>query len=272
MEYVGSSFTFGRLLTLGDLAPNLWFDVSDPSARIINTGKVQQLDDKSGNSYHLTNVSAGGAAWPLLTTAGQGGRDVATFDGADDMLSRASVGATGLTSVTIIAVMKMLGGSSTHDLPMGIGRTGETGRVRAMYRAASGATLGFAGWTADVISSTQNLDINGGFHVFGAWNTQLAAPDNVRLMRDGTVTTHTTKNDAAVNVNLLATFDGFSIGSLQGTAAASYMTNFQVGEVGVWYRVLSDSDRQKAEGSLAYKWSLTGLPSGHPFKSAPPYV
>jgi len=44
-----------------------------------------------------------------------------------------------------------------------------------------------------------------------------------------------------------------------------------IGEVLVFARVLSDTDRQLVEGYLAWKWGLEGdLPSGHPYKSAAP--
>lgn len=270
MEWWGNSHAFGRLWTLGDSAPDIWLDASDSASMIIQNGFVSDWRDKSGNSRHIAQSIT--AARPVLTVAGQNGKNVITFDGVDDMLYRATAGAAGATSVTIIAVLKMLGGGSTEDVIMGVGSTGSTAKVRGMYRAASGTTLGFAGWAADVTSSTHSLDINGSFHVFGAWNTQLTVPNNVRLMRDGTVTTHTT-TVSGTNTALQAAVDGFSVGSLQGGAAASYHANFSVAEIGVWYRTLSDTQRQQVEGSLAHSWATTAfLPAGHPYKFSPPMV
>jgi len=55
-----------------------------------------------------------------------------------------------------------------------------------------------------------------------------------------------------------------------GRRAANYHAGL-LGEIIVVNSALSDSDRQKLEGYLAHKWGMAGaLPSGHPYKSAPP--
>ena len=46
-----------------------------------------------------------------------------------------------------------------------------------------------------------------------------------------------------------------------------------IGEILVFDSALSDANRQKVEGYLAWKWGMEGdLPSGHPYKSSPPCV
>ena len=193
--------------------------------------------------------------------------NVLTFDGSNDILSNATVGASGLSNVTIIAVMRMISGGSNEDLPMGIGATTNTGAIRSLYRASSGTTVGFAGWQFDVTSSSESYDIGGSYHIFGGWNTQLATPSNVRIMRDGVVSTYTSSG------TLVATVNGFSIGSLQGISVGNYYSNISVGEVLVFYSAINDTNRQLCEGYLAHKWGLAGfLPAGHPYKSVPPYV
>jgi len=46
-----------------------------------------------------------------------------------------------------------------------------------------------------------------------------------------------------------------------------------IGEILVFDSALSDANRQKVEGYLAWKWGMEGdLPTGHPYKSSPPCV
>lgn len=69
-------------------------------------------------------------------------------------------------------------------------------------------------------------------------------------------------NTSFTGTNLNAAFDW----TISGGDFKGY-----IGEVITYPSVLSDTDRQKIEGYLAWKWGLqASLPAGHPYKSAPP--
>jgi hypothetical protein len=239
----------------------VWLDAADLSTITIATG-VSEWRDKSGNGRH---VSQGTASQQPSYDAING---IVTFDGSNDFLSNATVGASGLTSVSFLTVMLMNAGGNNQDLPMGIGPTGSTGAVRCLYRSSNGTTVGFTGWGRDVASSAFSYDIGGQYRIIGAWNTQLATPNNVRITRDGATPIAYTTN-AALNT----TADGFSVGSLRGAAVGSYYSNISVREIIVLYEAVSDLKRQLIEGYLAHKWGLTAnLPAAHPFKNRPPLI
>ena len=133
----------------------------------------------------------------------------------------------------------------------------------------NGTTVGFGGWSRDVGSSAVGYDIGGQYRIIGAWNTQLATPDNVRITRDGATPIAYTTGGGGLNT----TADGFSVGSLRGAAVANYYSNISVREIIVLYEAVSDLKRQLIEGYLAHKWGLVAnLPAAHPFKNRPPLI
>jgi hypothetical protein len=188
-----------------------------------------------------------------------------TFDGTGDILNRTTTGANGLSTTAIVSVARMNTAGASEDIPMGIGATGSAGTVRTLYRLPNSTTLGFGGWSNDVPTSTLSYDIGGSYHLFGFNQTALAGPNNITFLRDGT--TETASTPSALNT----TSDGFSVGSLQGAAVATYYTNVTVGEVLVFHTAINTDTRQRVEGYLAWKWGLVAnLPAGHPYKNAAP--
>lgn len=251
----------GRLWTPDLLRPALWLDAADLSTITIATG-VSEWRDKSGNNRHLSQTTS--TQQPALTLNAQNGLPAVTFDGSNDFMSNASVGAASLDVVQIISVFRMITGGANEDLPMGVGQTGSSSAIRTFYRASNGTTVGFASWGNDVASSAYSYDIGGNFHVFEAWNTQRATPNQIRIGRNGSITTYSVGS-------LSPTADGFSVGSLRGGSVANYYSNIAVGEILVAYSEWSQRDRQMAEGYLAWKWGIT-LAASHPFANRPPLI
>ena len=75
-------------------------------------------------------------------------------------------------------------------------------------------------------------------------------------------TAQTAKNGTTVS------FTGLGV---PGTSGASGAGSFVLGDIVIYNRVLTQTERQKIEGFLAWKWGTnTYLPAGHPYKSTPP--
>lgn len=241
----------------------LWFDASDSSTITQSSNAVSQWDDKSGNSRNIAQTAP--SQQPTFQSNTLNGKAVITFDGSNDILSNASVGANGINNVTIISVFKMIGGGASQDLPMGIGSTGNSFKVRSMFRASGGTTVGFAGWTPDITSSAYSYDINGSYHIFVTFNSALSGSNNVTIGRDGSISTYSSSS------SFQGTVDGFSVGSLQGTVVGNYYSNISVAEIIVLYTDPTTITRQKIEGYLAHKWGIDGsLPNDHPYKTTGP--
>jgi hypothetical protein len=255
-------YTFAAPWTPAQITTAIWLDAANVT---LNGSTVSNWSDNSGNGRNLNQATA--ASQPTWNASGLNSLPTITFDGSNDFLSNASVGAGSITSVTMLAVLKVIAGGATEDILMGVGATGNGNACRAMYRAPNESTVVFTGW-ASAVASTFNYDIAGGHHIFGMWNTQLNNPDNIRINRDG-ATPETLTNSA----NLALTVDGFSVGSLRGGSVGSYYSNIEVGEIIVLYTAVGNTDREKLEGYLAHKWGLTGsLPGGHPYKTTAPTI
>lgn len=269
MKFRGNSFQFAVATipwTPAQISTSMWFDASDSNTITLTSGAVSQWNDKSGNNRHITQ-NAVPTGRPLVSAAALNGLNTITFDGTNDYMDNSSVGAAGNTSVSMITVFRMNSGGASEDLPMGTGGTGINRQCRCFYRAGSGTTVGFAGFAADVTSSAYSYDIGGSYHIFEAWNTQLASPNQVQIGRDGLITSYTPSNA------FLTTADGFTMGSLRGGAIGNYYSAISVAEAIILYRSITDSERFLLEGYLAWKWGLQGnLPVSHPYKSSAPTI
>ena len=101
-----------NVLTLANLAG--WYDVSQAAGVTTGTGGISSLNDLSGNGRHLTQATS--TKRPALTTAGQNGLNVATFDGVDDFMS-----ATWVKSVpfSVFAALKVRANSAGSSVIIG---------------------------------------------------------------------------------------------------------------------------------------------------------
>ena len=251
-----------RSFNPSDIETALWLDAADASTITESGGAVSQWNDKSGNNRHLSqSVSSQQPTW---NATGLNNKPIVTFDGSNDILLNPTVGAAGLSNVSIISVFRQISGGGTEDHQINIGQTGTAGRVRGFYRQPSGTVLQFGGW-ASIATSTLSLDIGGSHHIFGFANSALSGSNNILLMKDGTTELLT------ASATLNTTLDGFSVGSLQGASVSNYYSNISVAEIVVLYSAIATLDRQKLEGYLAHKWGLTAnLPADHPYKTVEP--
>lgn len=249
--YLGASeaYSSAAAWTPADLGASLelWFDANDTATVTLNGSTVSQWDDKSGNTRNISQGSA--SQQPTWNSTGLNGMPTVVFNGSNDILLNQNAGTIGVTNITIISLMRYAGASG-EDVPIVIGQTGQTGRIRGLYRPNNGTTQGFACWATDITSSSLSTDTGGTHHIFEA-----VMPDNtsVNLYRDGVVDTGAPRalnGSAAQPVN----FDGFSLGSLQGPAVGNYYSNVEVSEALILYTAISDADREKIEGYLAWKW------------------
>lgn len=254
-----------RSWTPADTATVLWYDASDTTTfDPVNFFEWRnKIGTPPGNS--ATRLSSGGSSIPTVTANALNGLHTILFDGINDRLETdVSLPAPGPDCISIISVFKVILGGESEDVFIGTRDTFfPAGSFRAISRQGGSSTLGFYGHVNNVPTSPLSLDIGGSYHIFGGWNTSLTGPDNVRLMRDGIVTTHTTSGPLVNHGNLTK----FMVGELFSGSAA----NFSVAEIIVLYSAVTDAIRQRIEGYLAHKWDLAAnLPSNHPYKNAPP--
>ena len=96
-----------RSFNPSDIETALWLDAADASTITESGGLVDQIDDKSGNSRNFTATST---ARPTYTTSGQNGKNVLTFNGTSNFLSRSEY--TYGTTHSLFVVFKYTGAST----------------------------------------------------------------------------------------------------------------------------------------------------------------
>jgi hypothetical protein len=246
--------------TPGDITTSLWLDGADSStlydattggSLVAADGEIARWEDKSGNSRHATQASAG--ARPIRKTAIQNGRDVLRLAGSQSLGLAASI--SGLTSANLIFVAK-----NVNDPAAGILTSGfPANRVSS---AAQDDHYPFTdGNIYSTAFSTARKTIGNPAKSLASWRiiSQTSATSAFSFFIDGDSFFSTASNTFSSNA---AMFIGRSL------SAYSYVGD--IAEIIVIPNT-DTTDRQLAEGYLAHKWDLAGeLPGGHPYKSAAP--
>jgi len=232
--------------TPADIDTVAWYDVSDISTVTTNGSNVSQLDDKSGNDFHLTQASGG--AQPFYVEDGIGGLPAMQSFQGDYVQGSATNFYT--NNLIAIGVQKYSGGNFSqmwHSWKtdktdwLVVRRNGTSDRLRGYFQLNGVRRL------LDDDSGATALDTP--FIYCASWESG--------IMRQ------------YINGSLQADSE-----SLSGTHEQeqirigweSIQNNSTVGEL-IFVDVSDTDTRQKLEGYLAWKWGQEdNLPSDHPYK------
>jgi hypothetical protein len=247
------SFNIGnRPWKPGDISTTAWYDAADTSTITESGGSVSQWDDKSGNGYHAFELTASNQPQTGVDTIN--GLNVLTVD--QDYLR--AVTPTGVpagtfpTSIQITGVIKKTGSPLTFEAfatrtvvgtPAPIDNFNERRQI-----GNSGTDTFLTGVDIRTLTDTTIL-------------SELANTSGLKEWVNGTLNMDESSGTYADNSSVL----------LLGTRGDA-VTRFrgQWGEF-IFTTELSESDRQKVEGYLAWKWGLVAnLPDSHPYKYEPP--
>ena len=281
MEWWGSSSFFsGGLWTPAQITTALWLDASDVSTITAVSGAVSQWNDKSGNSR---NFVASGAAGPTLTANALNALSVLTFGGSQRLVSQSASSIWKFlhdgTTFLITGVVK-LGNSSDPNAIYGLAGNsgGSSSQVGCFFgfddRTAASRNNAFLSWIStssgySVLSTTNNFFTPNQPQIWAASLAPSASPaaDKVSVVANGgteiknnSSTIAASQSNPAFNLQIGASGEsGFSMVGYHAEIIITLAPSLSV--------------RQLAEGYLAHKWGLAAsLPSGHPYKSAPPYA
>ncbi len=244
--------------TPANIATQSWFDASDTSTITESGGSVSQWDDKSGNNNHATQGTA--SSQPTLVT------DQLNFDGGD-ILGITNDPFNGLQNPCIVVLGKFDGSSSWSNAFASY--TGEAIGWQVRQRASnnSHAILTLRGTDSDddpTPSSTTNTDFFIGSYYRRDSSTRIFNHNGTQTyIANGTDTgtiLYSGSNRSAIGGRYAG--DNYS-------SPGGYL-NGSIKEI-IVADGCSDSDVQKIEGYLAWKWGLEGnLDAGHPYKNAAP--
>ena len=235
-------------------ACRLWLDATDASTFTFAGANITQWRDKSGNGFHFTN---NGTLTPWGSqTSNCPTRSITAINGTPgvvfDSASKQSLAANDIFS----------GNQSTSYTMFTVG-TAFIGR---------GLDGGFGnGWSIQSASTTCAIvfvSTGPASYNFGGGTTilreeivsQTASNAQLLYYSAGTLT----GSNTVANYTLRSSTVGFTMGI---TGVNTNFVSGNVGEVIIYTRVLSQSEREMVEGYLAWKWGLlTSLPNTHPLK------
>lgn len=244
-----------------------WFDAADATTIQLSSGSnIQRWFDKAGGQFHLTTNSTGGN-FPTLTPNALNGRPVVTFNGASGMLGR-YVTPTTTTPQTMFVVARPSATTGNRVLvqtPTIYTTPGPNFAMSVimaswtstwMYSAFYGANNGISNALSP---STTRTDI-----IAGSWR-----PSTMAITVNGTEYGTSTETPAllatrASNNSMMVIGGGWYFPD-------NYYRDFYSGyiaEILIFQSFLTNADRQRIEGYLAWKWGLQSqLPALHPYAS-----
>ena len=241
--------------TPADTTTALWLDAADASTITESGGAVSQWDDKSGNSYHVSQATA--ANQPAVST--DAGNASLLFDGTSDYL-RHNVSGTITYPSSIFLVCRNTDTANAGHV-FSVNDSSQSDRYYTLtQRDNSGQKLFYQsriGLNAPSITVASSFNTE----IIGAVSN---ASDDNELFSNGTSVSTDTNTWPALS------YDNITVGRLRYQGSAQYFVG-HVHEI-IWLRQSLDlATRQRIEGYLAHKWGLAAnLPADHPYKTAVP--
>jgi hypothetical protein len=232
----------------------LWLDGLDPlntGTKPSNGATVSTWTDKSTSSFNATTRT--GTITYNATTNGL------VFNGSS------AYNITGLTASSLTeSVFVVLSFSNVTQTGTILGASNNGGRqFRIVYNSGSPTALSVQtikqGISNTLVSNTTSQA-----------NTKIM----VEFVCSSTLLTHYLNGSSVGSVSNPTSYDGSltSVLGVSGSSSSEILTG-TIHEV-IRYNVsLSTTDRQKAEGYLAWNWGIQGsLPAGHPYKNSRPTI
>jgi hypothetical protein len=217
-------------------ASTLFQNSDGTTAAVAADDPVGHVRDKSPNARHMTQPTNN--ARPLLNLSAQNGRSALRFDGTNDFLVNANNFLTG-SPVSIAMVAQREANSSVSSVASA-GRGGASAPEVTFEATLRNA---FLSPNNDVRVSSGNARRNGGASLDAG-----TSPTTFMIVTGG----------GATNQNSVNAADGVLLGSLRDAAgnASAFLLNGRIGEVILYSRFLSLSERQALERYLSVKWGI----------------
>lgn len=217
----------------------LWLDADDASTITLNGSNVSQWSDKSGNNNNATQATA--ANQPTYTANGFNGKPVLTFDGTDFMAVNIARDRAQYPNLSVIAAYQADVTATGRKALWGFD-DGNWDRFQAL-RFDGLSVLDFGVSTGSSATRIEALNTNDSvvYAARFALNESNASSVHVNGVLEATFT-------EAFNVS------GTTLGIGSIASDGKYPFNGTFYEFMIVDSSVSDDDRQKLEGYLAWKW------------------
>jgi len=240
-----------ELWTPAEITTTAWYDASDNTTITTVGSVVSRWDDKSGSGSNISQSSGG--ARPSQSTI-NGRNAINSFQG--DYLETTSLSYTLTTGALAIGVQRW-----------------DDGNYADMWNVSNTANSDLLNMRGDVSGPSDALTCVS--KVDGGQDNFTTSAMDIHINFIGCLTWDTSNSYLYIDgqqTNTAASGAGpFTVNDLRVGYVSNSNLDSSVGEL-IILEDASTVTRQKLEGYLAWKWSLeANLPSGHPYKSAPPY-
>ena len=247
------------LVFLPTLLPGnvLWLDAADTSSLTFSSGSnISQWKDKSGLNNHATSYNT-----PVLTA-----NAINTYQAIATPTNQYFLGATSITGTTLTVFSVA---QTSRTIP-------NTAIDQRLVSLAGNSGADYSSTAVVIGLFNQGSSVNKGISTYRTTTIASNAisqntPFQAVCEYDGTNGFQWKDGVSGGSSASTGTFGiaKYGIGN-QANPTAEYW-NGAVGEVIIYNVALSDTNRQKVEGYLAWKWGIQGsLPAGHPYKSVAP--
>jgi hypothetical protein len=243
----------------------LWLDGADVSTMFQNTAgtlpvrstgsTVALWRDKSVSANHASNTTA----QPTVLFGAQNGFNVVNFNGAQYLTLSTATLPTGATQCTFFFVTRTTSSGVQVFFTYGADPNASGRNPQFYYNTNALLQTDLYGAAA----LTENTNYLNSYVITSCTFTSVnAAWDNGSSFSGGTT---------AITLNTGTGWASIGVGRIPpGNVLAYYLTG-QIGEMIVFSRPLSTTERQTVEGYLTWKWGLqNNFPSTHPFRLNPP--
>jgi hypothetical protein len=233
-----------------------WYDASDISTITESAGIVSQVDDKSGNGFHL-NVLTAGKTGPKTGIETLNGLNVFTWDTIGQVLENDSFSYDQNSNGLYFAIIFKCIIDNTQDFVLAGTENSAPGNRMAVRRNGNVNSLQIIGGSGTgsnipLSSSPGSIPEGQDFLIVSKFNGS-----NSHIRIDGELV-------KSGNIGTNA-FLSLNIGSNESETSP---INGYIAEV-VFFT--ESSDEEKIEGYMAHKWGASSkLPQGHPYKFAIP--
>ena len=213
------------------LATSLWLDFADSTTLTASGGVISQITDKSGNGRTASQATSSNR--PTVGTVNSKSCMVSTSAQYLELQSKISTVrsfAAVVQFTTTTGLQFIAGDSTTYDFH------GDNGS-NILSTFASSLVTGGSGWA----------------------NGASTAP--LSMVKSASTSVYIFNTTGSVSIKQFSADRQFSDRGIIGSTC----------EIIAFDSTLAALDREKLEGYLAHKWGFAGsLPTGHPYKSAPP--
>lgn len=203
---------------------------------------VRQWNDQSGNGYHLTN--AGGAVRPLYRTSRQNSRPAIVFDGTDDVLAYTSAlnRPEPCEVWLVVKVVTWASGDRIYDL---INQAGDFGWSLLMNDATPRLRL--------VAQNLTNAMDTLGTGTFGILRCLINLADTSLSLNNNTYRISGFLTGSGLNSTTPVAIRAIRLGSRWD---GLLFGNFEVGEMLIYDRLLTEMEAQENWSYLNGRWKI----------------